>query len=454
MHQETDKTGLTRARYLGEDPVLAENLFAALAKAKPALEKPPEGEQGRILGPDHDAVLFFDERGAKPADAVEAQLAHLREMFGAVVKIFGEDSIHFSFPARDNCDALLDSELAGNRLAVFATLEEVRLKKEGRFEQVEAEKRAYVQAHFADKYLALLPVWKAAMSKIQLADAMDMDFITRISNGFALMGEQLQAIKDHGFDENRIMHDLGNSFMKFTFMTLLLKKDHGESHKMLVSLKAAFDEFNAYRRAIEDARNGRLSWTSVSNGGFKGSEKGGIEKLFADGTMDVFRGRRVLLVDDNEGVLQSAQSVLARAGAKVFSLDPRNDKNLAGDFVGNLDAIVAEGLAPELILLDNDLGQNSLGAREFGHEFIEMLRLKFPRAIILCHSADALALSADKENPYTRAGVSLVNKMDFARVAEKAKAIPAAGGGGGGGGGCDGGRGGLDGPAMRQFMFM
>lgn len=433
---DSESLPFSRVRYLGKDSILHQQLFATLGEVAPDLEQihdvEPEAEDGatdkkacapRILAPGRDALLLFDERGIAPKSAVEAQLAHLRQMFAAVVKVFAAPpNVPFSVD-RKNCDAVLDAKLATNKAALSAVLLEVSLRKEERFESVEAEKKLYVQRHFADKYLALIPGWIEVLSTITPVGDNDAGDIHAISRGLETVQNLLMAIKERGFDGG-LIHDLGNAFTTFSFVHFVKENLGGEDLIIFEALEAALDEFEAYRSAVVAARAGKTSWLAVASGGFNGSEKVTIEKLFESGEMEIFRGLGICLIDDNEEVLQSAKAVLTRADASAWSFNPRHSDLGPGELADFLEELSEN---PDLILLDNDLGTSPGGEAKFGHQFIESLQGKFPEALILCHSADALALNANKENLYTRSGIRIVNKMDFAAMAEALKSRKARG---------------------------
>lgn len=287
------------------------------------------------------------------------------------------------------------------------------------FEQIEAAKRKEIMTSFLEYYVGLAKTWTSSLEDVSFYPK-DTEDLAEPNSKEAILVEIKLALKQLAgqLEEwqrlpntdleraGKLSHDIANSLAIpiANFQYLRNFDDIGTSDKNI--LKIMKDElmfFNSYKGAIDKARKGKTTWSSIMKDRLTLQP---VQKLeFPAGTV-------FCIIDDSPAVLSSCAREIKDRGGVVYTAKNRGEL---------LNVFVANSLPENTVfLLDNDLGRfgNGEGA-VYGHELIFAIRERCPKAVIVCHTSDAVDINAKKDNAYKNAGVEVVGKRawnDLSRV--------------------------------------
>lgn len=291
------------------------------------------------------------------------------------------------------------------------------MKRSEIFGQIEKDKRKEIMVGFFDDYLVLVENWIESLTDVSFypndsEDLVEDDskeaILVQIGMGLKKVAGELKEWQRLGEDpdpkkEDKLSHDIANSLAASitNLYCLEMRDDIGTSDKgILKIMRDELGDFNEYRKVIGRARNGQKTWSSMSK---KGVEVSPVQSLeFPTGTV-------FCLVDDSHGVL----SACAR-GIKEKKKD--GGVHTAKNRVEFAELLMRDDLSETpVFLLDNDLGRfdNGDSGHVYGHSLVAAIRKRFPRAVIVCHTSDAVNINADQDNAYRRMGVEVIGKREW-----------------------------------------
>lgn len=296
------------------------------------------------------------------------------------------------------------------------------MKRSEIFGQIEVAKRKEIIAGFLEHYLGLVETWMESLEDVSFypKDTEDLvepeskeAILVEIKLALKQLAGQLRQWKDLPDTDmdgaGRLSHDVGNALTIpiADFEYLMHRDDIGTSDKNI--LKIMNDElmfFNQYKIALDWARKGKRTWSSITKDQLTLQP---VQKLeFPAGTV-------FCIIDDSQAVLNSCAREIGGKGGVVHTV-----KNRA-QFV---DIITGDALTETTVfLLDNDLGKfdNGDSGPVHGYKLIDTIEARFPGAVIVCHTSDAVDINARPDNTYRKAGVEVVGKRawnDLSRVLE------------------------------------
>lgn len=118
------------------------------------------------------------------------------------------------------------------------------------------------------------------------------------------------------------------------------------------------------------------------------------------------QGTKILILDDDEGIVTTTYYSLRQIGANVKAVSDQSEFD---------NLLQSEGYSPDLILLDNSLW-NSRGSVVWGHELISKLKEAFPNSHIVGHTSSSERINDDLSNPYAQNGIPVFEKHDLLSI--------------------------------------
>ncbi|MFH1218552.1 MAG: response regulator [Candidatus Peregrinibacteria bacterium] len=210
----------------------------------------------------------------------------------------------------------------------------------------------------------------------------------------------LENLEYQSGEEGRYMHDVANYFsiVGANIDFVLGDFSNVSVKELFASLRESYDCINRVRAAVDSARKRVGSWADVNLEPAIVEEKTSL--VLPDGV------KHICVVDDNVGVRDVLGAAIERAGGTAYPCSGIDDLAM---IVGR-----EEDRNVQVVLLDHDLGE------EYGYKLIPSLKLAFPTALIISCTAEAEEILADKENPYSAAGIKYFVKkpIDWGHVSK------------------------------------
>lgn len=302
-----------------------------------------------------------------------------------------------------------------------AVLAESIMKRLAIFGKIEEVKRKEIMTSFLEYYAGLVKTWLESLEDVSFypKDTEDLALanpdskeaiLVEIGVGLKQLAQQLQEWqKLSGSDlegERKLSHDIANS-LAFPIANIAYLEgfdDIGTSDRNILRImKDELTFFNDYKKAIDQARHGIRTWSSIGKDRLTLSPAQVLE--FPAGTV-------FCVIDDSQAVLDSCAREIKGKGGIVRTAKNRREL---------IDLFVVNGMPKNpVFLLDNDLGRFAeTGSVVHGYELITMIKEIFPGAVIVCHTSDAVDINARPDNAYRKAGVEVVGKRswnDLSRV--------------------------------------
>lgn len=292
---------------------------------------------------------------------------------------------------------------------VLAVLQRSMDKRMGLFDGPEVEAKARVMAEFADFYIDLAKIWLNDASRLCFAtetgDARDEAALAEDANQIAesIRGiiEILEELKAKDLERispksiRKYLHNLNNKLNVVLGYPEFIKDSalpDPENEQILDAIETEAWQMTEDTGAIGNVcRRHRTSfWQDVSRSGTAVQKK---ERL------EIPEGTEFCVIDDDPNILKITGKVIEAAGGTAVLINGK----------AALEQMIC-GAAQDLPQIKVFLLDNDLSGGVFGHQLIPLIRDKYPKALIIAHTADNLSLDADPDNEYRKAGAEVIRK--------------------------------------------
>lgn len=276
--------------------------------------------------------------------------------------------------------------------------------------EIESSAKAAVLTEFCEYHIALARQWLKNIEAVSFFDESgkhdeqskerDLLEVYEAAKVALRFLEQLERLGPNPKQEqlSKVIHDLNNRLTVLVGFIAFLKDACPEGDaKLLDVLTNELFQLTRYIGEISNAYNGVRSWSTLKM-------QNNISQLRED--LELPKGTVFLVVDDDDDIINITSRNIEQKGGVAYGA--RNEDEL----LSLLEELgTGSGTAPQVVLLDNNLGNDA-----FGHQLIGDIRNYFPNVLIIAHTSDAGAINADPENPYKKAGVEVVGKREWHAV--------------------------------------